>query len=96
MSENQEQQESRTGRQELERELHEGKEHLRHAAESFRAAMGTTADELRHAAGLKAGEIRAKARTLTDDTETYVRENPLRAVLTALVIGFVLGMIFRR
>jgi len=35
-------------------------------------------------------------RTFQDDAEQYVRENPTKAVVTALGIGFVLGMIFRR
>ena len=37
------------------------------------------------------------ARALDEaDAEQYVRENPTKAVVTALGIGFVLGMIFRR
>jgi len=96
MSEDQEQQGSIPECRGTEYEPQDGKEHLRRAAESVRAAVEVTAGELRQAAETKAGEIRAKARTLTDDTEAYVRENPLRAVLTALGIGFVLGLIFRR
>jgi ElaB/YqjD/DUF883 family membrane-anchored ribosome-binding protein len=42
------------------------------------------------------GEARERARTLQEDGEQYVRENPTRAVLTALGAGFVLGLIFRR
>jgi ElaB/YqjD/DUF883 family membrane-anchored ribosome-binding protein len=42
------------------------------------------------------GEARERARTLQEDGEQYVRENPMRAVLTALGAGFVLGLIFRR
>ena len=35
--------------------------------------------------------------TLTeDDGKQYVRENPTKAVFTALGVGFVLGLIFRR
>ena len=37
-----------------------------------------------------------RVRSFQDDTEQYVRENPTKAVLTALGIGFVLGLIFRR
>jgi ElaB/YqjD/DUF883 family membrane-anchored ribosome-binding protein len=33
---------------------------------------------------------------LQDDGEQYVRENPTKAVFTALGVGFVLGLIFRR
>ena len=35
-------------------------------------------------------------RTLQEDGEAYVRENPTKAVLTAVAAGFVLGLIFRR
>jgi ElaB/YqjD/DUF883 family membrane-anchored ribosome-binding protein len=35
-------------------------------------------------------------RSFQEDTEQYVRENPTKAVFTALGIGFVLGLIFRR
>jgi ElaB/YqjD/DUF883 family membrane-anchored ribosome-binding protein len=35
-------------------------------------------------------------RTFQEDGEQYVRDNPTKAVFTALGIGFVLGLIFRR
>ena len=80
---------------------------LRAAADDLRAAAEAKAHELRAAAEAKAHELRgraehlyddarARARTLRDDGEHYVRENPMRAVLTALGVGFVLGLIFRR
>jgi ElaB/YqjD/DUF883 family membrane-anchored ribosome-binding protein len=34
-------------------------------------------------------------RTLREDGEEYVRENPMKAVFTALGVGFMLGLIFR-
>jgi ElaB/YqjD/DUF883 family membrane-anchored ribosome-binding protein len=84
-----------------------GKSHAIHAAEDLRAAAEAKAKELRSIAEAKAqeyrgraehayGEARVKARTLRDDGEQYIRENPTRAVLSALGIGFVLGLIFRR
>ena len=83
------------------------KTHVRKAAEDFKSAAGVMAEDLRSAAGSMAGEYRDKAeqvwgdardraRTLQEDGEQYVRENPTRAVLTALGIGFVLGLVFRR
>jgi ElaB/YqjD/DUF883 family membrane-anchored ribosome-binding protein len=90
-----------------EAKVESGKTHVRQAAEDLRAAAEAKAQELRAAAESKAQELRGKAehayadakvkaRTFRDDGEQYVRQNPTRAVLTALGIGFVLGLIFRR
>lgn len=84
-----------------------GKTHVIHAAEDLKAAAEAKAQELRAAAEAKAqefrgkaehvyGEAKVRARTLREDGEQYVRENPTRAVFTALGVGFVLGLIFRR
>ena len=83
------------------------KTHVRKAAEDLRSAAGTMAGDLKSAAGAMAEEYRDKAeqvwedareraRTFQEDGEQYVRENPTKAVFTALGIGFVLGLIFRR
>lgn len=89
------------------KEIEAGREHFKQAADSFRHAAEIKAAELRSAAESRVGEIRSaaehtaeelrqRARTLTEDAEAYVRENPLRAVATALGVGFVLGLIFRK
>ena len=48
----------------------------------------------------KAGEVyedaRQKARTWHDEGEAYVREQPRTAMLTALVAGFMIGLLIRR
>ena len=41
-------------------------------------------------------DARRRVRSFQDDSKRYVRENPMKAVFTALGVGFVLGMIFRR
>ena len=90
-----------------ERKFESSKTHVRKAAEDLRSAAGVMAEDLKSAAGAMAEEYRdkaeqvwddarARARTLQDDGEQYVRENPTKAVFTALGIGFVLGLIFRR
>ena len=86
-------------------------EELRAAAEEkatqLRAAAETKAAELRATAGTKVQEYRVKAEetyeqartqahSLQEEGEAYVRENPLRGVLAALGVGFVLGLMFRR
>ena len=89
------------------RKFESSKTHVRKAAEDFKSAAGVMADDLKSAAGQMAGEYRdraeqvwddarERARTLQEDGEQYIRENPTKAVFTALGIGFVLGLIFRR
>lgn len=87
--------------------LHSSKEHARKAAEDLKSAAGAFAEEYRGKAEQAWGDARGKAeqawgdarsraRTFQEDAEQYVRENPTKAVFTALGIGFVLGVIFRR
>jgi ElaB/YqjD/DUF883 family membrane-anchored ribosome-binding protein len=69
--------------------------------------LQSTRTHAQQAAGAVAGEYRAQAEQILDDArhqvrtfrenaDQYVRENPTKAVFTALGIGFVLGLIFRR
>lgn len=95
------------GTQEAGAKFESGKSHAAKAAEDLRAAAEAKAQELRATAGAKAQEWRGKAeqaygdatdkaRTLREDGEQYVRQNPTRAVMTALGVGFILGLVFRR
>ena len=74
----------------------QGVRQARKAAEDFRSSAGAVATEYRG----RLEEIRDDAldriRSFQDDGKQYVRENPTRAVFTALAVGFVLGLIFRR
>lgn len=76
--------------------LESSKTHARQAAEDLRSAASAVANEYRGKAEEAWGDARDRVRTFQDDAEQYVRENPTKAVVTALGIGFVLGMIFRR
>jgi ElaB/YqjD/DUF883 family membrane-anchored ribosome-binding protein len=87
--------------------LESSRTHARKAAEDLKSAAGAVAneyrgkaeeawDEARGKAEEAWGEATDRARTFQQDAEQYVRENPTKAVVTALGIGFVLGMIFRR
>jgi ElaB/YqjD/DUF883 family membrane-anchored ribosome-binding protein len=87
--------------------LESSKTHARKAAEDLKSAAGAIAGEYRGKAEQAWGDARGKAeqawgdateraRTFQEDAEQYVRENPTKAVFTALGIGFVLGLIFRR
>ena len=73
-----------------------GVTHAREAAEDFRSAANATPDEYRaHAEGVW-DDARRRVRSLQDDSKQYVRENPAKAVLTALGLGFVVGLISHR
>jgi ElaB/YqjD/DUF883 family membrane-anchored ribosome-binding protein len=76
-------------------------------AEEIRKAAEQKAEEIRAAAEDKAREYRGKAENAWSDARTkakywqtegeaYVRDNPARAVLVALGVGFVLGLLFRK
>jgi len=94
------------------------KEHVKGAAEDFKAAATAKAEEIRRAAEQKAEELRhaaedkarefrgaaetawtdarSKAKTWQTDGESYIRENPTKAILAALGLGFLLGLMFRK
>src|SRR5450432_1549574 len=87
--------------------MQSGTSHARKAAEDLKSAAGAVAGEYRgkaeeawsdarDRAEAAWGDASDRARTFQQDAEQYVRENPTKAVVTALGIGFVLGMIFRR
>ncbi|MBK1831442.1 DUF883 family protein [Verrucomicrobiaceae bacterium R5-34] len=76
-------------------------------AQQFREYAGTKATGIKDTAGAKAQQFkqvageqvqhgRVKARAVHADTEEYIRQNPTKSVLTALGVGFVLGIIVRR
>ena len=81
---------------EAEEKAEQGVKHARKAAEDLRSSAGAMANEYRG----RVEEIRDDAlhriRSFQDDGKQYVRENPTKAVFTALAVGFVLGLIFRR
>jgi ElaB/YqjD/DUF883 family membrane-anchored ribosome-binding protein len=76
--------------------LESSKTHARKAAEDLKSAAGAIAGEYRGKAEQAWGDATERVRTFQEDAEQYVRENPTKAVFTALGIGFVLGLIFRR
>jgi ElaB/YqjD/DUF883 family membrane-anchored ribosome-binding protein len=76
--------------------LQSSKTHARAAVDDIRTAATQMAGEYRGKAEAVWGDAQDRARTFQEDGEAYVRENPTKAVFTALGIGFVLGIIFRR
>ena len=79
-----------------EEEAESGVTHARKAAEDLRSAAGAMADEYRRRAEGVWDDALHRARSFQGDSEQYVRDNPTKAVFTALGVGFVLGLIFRR
>ena len=77
-------------------EAKRGVTHARKAAEDFRSAAGAMADEYRERGKEVLDDALHRVRSFQDDSKQYVRENPTKAVFTALGVGFVLGLIFRR
>jgi len=76
--------------------IESSKTHARKAAEDLRTAATEMAGEYRGKAEQAWGDAQDKVRTFQEDGEAYVRDNPTKAVFTALGIGFLLGMIFRK
>ena len=73
-----------------------GVTHPQEAAEDLRSAAGAMTDEHLGCAEGMWDDARHRVRSFQDDSEQYVRENPTKAVFTALGVGLVLGLIFRR
>jgi len=73
-----------------------GATHIHKAAEDLRSAAGATADKYRARGKEVWDDALHRVRSLQGDSKQYVRENPTKAVFTALGVGFVLGLIFRR
>src|SRR5438067_9663476 len=76
--------------------LESSRTHARRAAEDLKSAATAMAEDYRGKATQAWDDAKVRVRTLQEDGEDYIRENPTRAVVTALGIGFVLGLIFRR
>ena len=66
------------------------------ATEDRRSTVGATAEEYRARGKEVWDEALDRVRSFQDDSKQYVRENPTKTVFTALGVGFVLGLIFRR
>jgi ElaB/YqjD/DUF883 family membrane-anchored ribosome-binding protein len=76
--------------------IESGTDHIRKAAEDFKSVAGAVAGEYRGKAEDAWNDASQRVRSFQDDAEQYVRENPTKAIFTALGVGFVMGLIFRR
>jgi ElaB/YqjD/DUF883 family membrane-anchored ribosome-binding protein len=66
------------------------------AAEDLGSAAGAMADKYLGRAEEVWDDSLDRVRSFQDDSKQYIRENPTKAVVTALGVGLVLGFIFRR
>jgi ElaB/YqjD/DUF883 family membrane-anchored ribosome-binding protein len=65
-------------------------------AEELRQLAQAKAQEFSGAAESAWSDARTMAKSWHSDSETYVRENPTKAILIALGFGFLLGLFFRK
>ena len=74
----------------------EARENAAAAAAEMRDAATEVAEELKERFATISDEIKGRAKNWQREAEKYVRENPTKSVLTAVGVGFVLGVLFRR
>ena len=77
-------------------ELESTQTHGHQAAEDLKSPAGVTVRRYRSKVEQTWDNVQDQARTFQEDANQYVRENPTKTVFTALGLGFILGLIFRR
>jgi ElaB/YqjD/DUF883 family membrane-anchored ribosome-binding protein len=73
-----------------------GTTHTRKAAEGIGSAAGAMANDYLGRAEEVWDDALHRVRSFQDDSKQYVRKNPTKSVFTALGVGLVLGLVFRR
>ena len=73
-----------------------GGTHARKAAEDLGSTAGAMASKYLGRAEDVWDDSLDRVRSLQDESKQYIRENPTKAVFTALGVGLLLGFIFRR
>jgi ElaB/YqjD/DUF883 family membrane-anchored ribosome-binding protein len=66
-----------------------------HTAEELKSAAPAVGKDYAEKASAVFDEAKERVRTFREDGEDYVRKNPMKAVFTALGVGFVLGLIYK-
>ncbi|MFL6538559.1 MAG: YqjD family protein [Chthoniobacterales bacterium] len=77
-------------------DLQRARRQAQSAAGDLQSAGAAMAEDYRDKAGEAWDHAKSQARTWQQDAEDYVRQNPMKAVLTVLGVGFILGAISRR
>jgi ElaB/YqjD/DUF883 family membrane-anchored ribosome-binding protein len=76
--------------------VHSEREDRRSTSEDMKSTMTAVARDYTDKTSKELDEAKKRVRTLREDGEDYVRKNPTKAVFTALGVGFMLGVIFKR
>lgn len=76
--------------------LESTQEQAQRAADALESATLNMTEDYREKGEEIWDETKVRVRTWQEDGEDYVRENPMKAVFTALGLGFVLGLMVRR
>ena len=74
---------------------HSEREEWRSTPDNMKSTVTAVAQDYTDKASEALDEAKQRVRTLREDGEEYVRENPMKAVFTALGVGFVLGLIYK-
>jgi ElaB/YqjD/DUF883 family membrane-anchored ribosome-binding protein len=78
----------------------ESAQHFRDAAtekaSAFKASAAERAQHLKESATEQWEDTRVKAKELHVTAEDYIRQNPTKCVISALGLGFLIGLIVRR
>ena len=64
--------------------------------ENLATVTGDKTKDYREKAGKIMNDANERVRSFREEGERYVRENPTRAIVSVLGIGFLLGLILRR
>jgi len=78
-----------------ENKLESDEAQVQRAAAALESASANVGEDYRDKAEQSWDETKVRVHTWQEEGEEYVRENPMKAVFTALGIGFVLGFTFR-
>ena len=65
-------------------------------ADDLKATAATLGEEARAQAGVAYDQARQRVRSLREDGEEYVRQNPRESLMAAVCAGFVAGLLIRR
>ena len=79
-----------------ENEMKRAKRQAQRTTEDLQSAGAAVVEKYKDKAEQVWGDAKAQAQTWQEDGVEYVRDNPMKAAMTALAIGFVIGMMIRR